>query len=142
MSQRCKAMETSPNWVQFGLDLPMAYDPGTHWEYCGVGFHLLSAILEKATGMTALEFARQNLFAPLGIQDVVWPTDPQGVNLGAGNTRLLPRDMAKIGFLYPAWRGVGWQAGRLPFVGGGSRLKSNTACLAGLIVTDTDGGPA
>ena len=78
----------------------MAYKPGTHWEYCGVGMHLLSAILEKATGMTALEFARQNLFKPLGIQEVFWPTDPQGVNLGAGNTRLLPADMAKIGYLY------------------------------------------
>ena len=94
------AMETSPNWVQFGLDLPMAHKPGTHWEYCGVGMHLLSAILQKATGMTALEYARQNLFEPLGIQEVFWPTDPQGVNLGAGNTRMLPRDMAKIGFLY------------------------------------------
>jgi hypothetical protein len=62
--------------------------------------HLLSAILQKATGMSALEYARQNLFEPLGIQEVFWPTDPQGVNLGAGNTRMLPRDMAKIGFLY------------------------------------------
>jgi CubicO group peptidase (beta-lactamase class C family) len=95
-----QAMEASPNWVQFGLDLPMANPPGKHWEYCGVGYHLLSAILEKATGMTALEFARQNLFAPLGIQEAVWPTDPQGVNLGAGNVRLSPVDMAKIGFLF------------------------------------------
>ena len=95
-----QAMEASPNWVQFGLDLPMAYKPGTHWEYCGVGMHMLSAILERATGITALEFARQNLFKPLGIQEVSWPTDPQGVNLGAGNTRILPADMAKIGFLY------------------------------------------
>jgi CubicO group peptidase (beta-lactamase class C family) len=95
-----QAMEASPNWVQFGLDLPMAYKPGTHWEYCGVGMHLLSAILEKATGMTALEYARQNLFEPLGIKDVLWPTDPQGVNMGAGNIRLLPADMAKIGYLY------------------------------------------
>ncbi len=94
------AMETSPNWVQFGLDLPMAYTPGTHWVYCGVAMHLLSAILEKATGMTALEFARQNLFTPLGIQGVYWPADPQGVNHGAGNIRMLPKDMAKIGYLY------------------------------------------
>jgi CubicO group peptidase (beta-lactamase class C family) len=95
-----QAMEASPKWVQFGLDLPMAYKPGTHWEYCGVGMHLLSAILQKATGLTALEFARQNLFGPLGIKDIIWPTDPQGVNMGAGNTRLFPADMAKIGFLY------------------------------------------
>ena len=95
-----QAMEASPDWIQFGLDLPMAYEPGTHWEYCGVGMHLLSGILERAVGMSPLEFARQNLFKPLGIQDAVWPTDPQGVNLGAGNTRLYPADMAKIGFLY------------------------------------------
>ncbi len=95
-----QSMEASPNWVQFGLDLPMAYQPSTHWEYCGVNMHLLSAILQKATGMTALEFARQNLFKPLGIQDASWPSDPQGINLGAGNTRLKPADMAKIGFLF------------------------------------------
>jgi len=95
-----QAMEASPDWIRFGLDLPMAYEPGTHWEYCGVGMHLLSGILERAVGMSPLEFARQNLFGPLGIQGVVWPTDPQGVNLGAGNTRLYPADMAKIGFLY------------------------------------------
>jgi CubicO group peptidase (beta-lactamase class C family) len=95
-----QAMEASLNWVQFGLDLPIAYKPGTHWEYCGVGMHLLSAILEKATGMNSIDFARQNLFEPLGIQEVFWPTDPQGVNMGAGNTHLLPVDMAKIGYLY------------------------------------------
>ena len=103
-----KEMEIRPNWVQFGLDLPMAYKPGTHWVYCGVGMHLLSAILEKTTGMSAIDFARQYLFKPLGIKEVFWPTDPQGVNMGAGNTRLLPADMAKIGLSLSAW----WCLGR------------------------------
>ena len=40
-----REMEASPDWVQFALDRPMAYAPGTHWEYCGLGMHLLSAIL-------------------------------------------------------------------------------------------------
>jgi len=53
------AMETSPNWVQFGLDLPMANKPGTHWVYCGVGMHMLSAILEKAAGNTAHQDKRK-----------------------------------------------------------------------------------
>jgi CubicO group peptidase (beta-lactamase class C family) len=46
-----RAMEASPDWVQFGLDLPMAYRPGAHMEHCGVGMHLLSAVPEKATGI-------------------------------------------------------------------------------------------
>lgn len=50
--------------------------------------------------MTALEFARQNLFAPLGIREVIWPADPQGVNRGAGDVRLHPRDAAKLGYLW------------------------------------------
>ena len=95
-----KAMEASPNYVQFSLDLPMAYQPGTHWEYCGVNMHLLSAILQKATGMSSLEFARQYLFEPLGIHEVAWPADEQGINLGAGNARMVPGDMAKFGFLW------------------------------------------
>ncbi len=101
-------MEASPDWVQFALDRPMVADPGTRWEYCGLWMHLLSAILEKAAGMPALEFASQNLFEPLGIQNVVWPVDPQGISLGAGNVRLLPLDMAKLGLLWlqdGAWDG-------------------------------------
>ncbi len=95
-----KDMEASPNWVQFALDRPMAADPGKQWNYCGLWMHLLSAILEKAAGMPAQEFARINLFEPLGIQAGTWPADPQGVNMGAGNLRLFPTDMAKLGLLW------------------------------------------
>ena len=62
--------------------------------------HLLSAILQEATGLTALEFARRNLFEPLGIQDVVWEADPQGYTYGWSNLRLKPGDAAKIGYLF------------------------------------------
>jgi CubicO group peptidase (beta-lactamase class C family) len=95
-----QAMEASPDWVQYMLDLPMAAEPGNNFVYCGGNMHLLSAILQRATGMTALEYARLNLFEPLGIQNVVWPTDPQGVCQGSGNIRLLPADMARLGFLF------------------------------------------
>ncbi len=95
-----KDMEASPDWVQFALDRPMADEPGKTWNYCGLWMHLLSAILEKATGMPAQEFARLNLFEPLGIQPGTWPADPQGVNMGAGNLRLFPTDMAKFGLLW------------------------------------------
>src|SRR3990172_2332253 len=65
-----RGMFASDDWVQFTLDLPMGWEPGTHFVYCSPAMHLLSAILQQATGMTALEFAQAKLFAPLGIQDV------------------------------------------------------------------------
>jgi CubicO group peptidase (beta-lactamase class C family) len=93
-------MKDSADWIQFVLDRKAIYEPGTHFEYCSPGMHLLSAILQQATGMTALEYARINLFGPLGIQDVYWPLDPQGYNHGWGDLALYPQDMAKIGYLF------------------------------------------
>ncbi len=103
-----RAMHASPDWVQFALDLPMVAEPGTTFAYCSPGMHLLSAILEKATGMNTLDFARLYLFEPLGIHDVAWSTDPQGTPNGHGELYLHPYDMAKLGFLWlhgGAWDG-------------------------------------
>jgi CubicO group peptidase (beta-lactamase class C family) len=93
-------MLAAPDAIQFALDRPMAAEPGTEFAYCNPGSHLLSAILQRATGRTALDFAREHLFEPLGIHEVTWPTDAQGVQRGWGDLHLYPRDMAKIGLLW------------------------------------------
>lgn len=98
--QTLKEMRGSPDYVQFVLDRKMTGEPGARFVYCSPGMHLLSAILQKATGMTALEFARLNLFGPLGIRDIIWPADAQGVNYGWGDVHLHPHDTAKIGLLW------------------------------------------
>jgi CubicO group peptidase (beta-lactamase class C family) len=99
----------SDNYVQYALDLPMAVAPGTAFAYCSPGSHLLSAMLANVTSTNTLDFARDNLFDPLGIKDAEWPEDPQGVNHGWGDLRLHPRDMARIGQLFlnaGDWNGV------------------------------------
>ncbi len=93
-------MRQSPDWVQFMLDLPMAEEPGARFEYCNGASFLLSAVVQEATGTNALEFAEKHLFAPLGISDVVWPSNPQGITFGAAELRMRPHDMAKIGHLF------------------------------------------
>jgi CubicO group peptidase (beta-lactamase class C family) len=94
------AMRSSPDWVQYALDRRMVHQPDTHFCYDSPGMHLLSAILQTTTGMTALDFARQNLFAPLGISDVIWEYDPQGYTHGWGDLHLKPMDAAKLGYLW------------------------------------------
>lgn len=95
-----REMERSDDWVQFVLDLPMAELPGSRFEYCNGGSFLLSAIIQETTGMSAAEFAEERLFGPLGISDVVWPSNPHGISIGWGELRMRPHDMAKIGYLY------------------------------------------
>jgi CubicO group peptidase (beta-lactamase class C family) len=93
-------MVASPDWVQFTLDREVAWEPGEQFVYCSPAIHLLSPILQKATGMTTLEFARHYLFEPLGFSEVMWPQDPQGYYDGWADISMDPHDMAKLGFLF------------------------------------------
>lgn len=95
-----EAMMAQPNWVQAALDRPMVSEPGGEFCYDSPGMHILSAILQETTGMTALDFARQNLFKPLGIGEAIWESDPQGYSRGWGDLHLLPEDAAKLGYLW------------------------------------------
>ena len=94
------AMQANADWVQGALDREMVREPGTAFCYDSPGMHLLSAILQEATGMPALDFARANLFGPLGIEDAYWSADPQGHTCGWGDACLHPHDAAKIGYLW------------------------------------------
>ena len=101
-------MERSPDWVQDILDHDMAAEPGTTFNYDSGNPHLLSAVLSKVTGLNAADYARDKLFGPLGIEDVQWRRDPQGVSTGGYGLFLQPRDMAKLGTLWlhgGAWDG-------------------------------------
>ena len=93
-------MMRSGNWVQFVLDMPMAKEPGRAFGYNSGASHLLSAITQKATGKTALSFAEEHLFGPLGIRDVSWSSDPQDVNSGGSGVFMTQHDMARFGYLY------------------------------------------
>jgi CubicO group peptidase (beta-lactamase class C family) len=102
-------MIASDHYVKYALELPMAVPPGSQFAYCSPGSHLLSGMITQATGKSALDFAWESLFDPLGIRKVVWPSDPQGVSHGWGDLQLHPYDMARIGQLFlngGAWNGV------------------------------------
>lgn len=95
-----RQMLGSDDWTQFMLDRSMSDEPGSRFEYCSGGMHLLSAAISQATGASAFDLAKRELFSPLGIVNVAWPSDAQGVTYGWGDLRLEPRDMAKLGLLW------------------------------------------
>ncbi len=94
------SVSESEDWVQAMLDLRALDPPGEKFKYCNTSSHLLSAIIRESTGMSAMEFAQESLFSPLGITSAQWQTDPQGINLGWSNIFMTPHDMARLGFLY------------------------------------------
>jgi CubicO group peptidase (beta-lactamase class C family) len=91
---------TSSNWAKFTIQLPQEKNPGDAFNYNSSTSHLLSIILSKSTKTSTLDFARQNLFEPLGIKSAYWHQDPQGYNNGGFGLGLSARDLVKIGFLY------------------------------------------
>lgn len=93
-------MEESADWVAFTLNLPQRFEPGNHFEYCAGNLHIVSAALTRATGESAFDLARSELFAPLGIEDVAWAADPYGNSRGFADLELQPRDAAKLGYLW------------------------------------------
>ena len=104
-------MSRSPDWIKFVLDRPMANAPGDTFDYNTGNSQLLSAIITKLTGMSARDYAKARLFGSLGISTVYWPYDPQRHATGGFGLVMLPRDMAKIGYLY--LRDGEWEGKRL-----------------------------
>ena len=102
-------MDSAPDPYRFVLEQPVVAPPGDVWEYNSGATELVAAVLKKAAGKQADDFARELLFEPLGITDVEWPRNAQGNVIAAGALRLRPRDLAKIGQLVLQrgnWRGT------------------------------------
>jgi CubicO group peptidase (beta-lactamase class C family) len=102
-----QAMEQSRHWTQFALGRELVSSPGSTFAYCAGNMQVMSAVLSRALGESAADFARRELFAPLGIERVSWAADRDGVSHGFSDLKLQPRDMAKLGLLW-LHRGV-WE---------------------------------
>jgi len=61
---------------------------------------MLSAIVQKATGKTVLDYVRPRLFDPLGIEHPTWETSPQGISAGGYGLSIRTEDIARFGQLY------------------------------------------
>ncbi len=88
----------SSDGVRYILDKPIVHEPGTHFNYNSGSSHLLTSIVQEVTGKTALEYANERLFSPLGIDDAGWSAY-QGINNGGSELFLRPREMAQVGYL-------------------------------------------
>jgi len=76
----------SDNWVLAFLAHKVDYKPGTHFKYNSMATYMCSAILQKVTGMTMLDYLTPRLFEP--------------INVGGWGLSVTTEDISKLGQLY------------------------------------------
>jgi len=91
---------TDQPWTQTFLAHPVPFKPGTHFLYNTSGAYMLSAIVQKATGQTTLDYLRPRLFETLGIERPTWETSPAGITTGGFGLSIRTEDIARFGQLY------------------------------------------
>jgi len=99
------------NWVKAFLKQPVTHEPGTHFLYNSGATYILSAIVQRLTGMTVLDYLGPRLLEPLNIEGATWETCPRGINTGGWGLSIRTEGIARFGQLY-LQRGL-WHGRRL-----------------------------
>ena len=90
---------TSTSQVNYILSKGSGSIPGSEFKYNSGAAHLLSVIIERASGIATNIYAIKNLFDPVGSDTISWPTDAEGYAHGSTGLEMRPADMIKIGVL-------------------------------------------
>jgi hypothetical protein len=90
----------SDDWVKNFLAQPLPNRPGMVFSYNSASTYMLSAIVQKLTGQTVLDYLKPRLFQALGIDGMSWETCPQGINTGGWGLHIRTEGLAHLGQLY------------------------------------------
>lgn len=94
-----KMRNRSLHWIRDYIAQPMKADPGRLFQYDSIDTYLLSAIVQKVTGMTVLDYLQRKVFRYLNISDVRWELSPEGIVTGGWGLYIQPESLAKFGQL-------------------------------------------
>ncbi len=95
-----------PDQLAYAASIAAAVAPGTWFNYSSGNSMLLSGVIEKATGMSAGDYARTKLLDPIGIHKLDWWKDAAGHTLTYCCVDTSSRNFARFGLLY--LRGGTW----------------------------------
>lgn len=86
--------------VKAFLAHPVPFKPGTRFLYNTPATFMVSAIVQKVTGQTVLDYLKPRLFEPLSIASPTWDTNVEGISLGGYGLSIRTEDIAAFGQLY------------------------------------------
>jgi CubicO group peptidase (beta-lactamase class C family) len=84
------------NSVEFILNRPIDAAQGTMFHYNDGNPHLMSALIQKSTGMPTDEWADEVFFSNIELTNYNWVRYKDGITLGGFGIETTPREMAKI----------------------------------------------
>lgn len=87
-------------WTQRFFAQSVPHRPGSRFLYNTPATYMQSAIVQKVTGQTVVDYLTPRLFEPLGIAKPTWDQSPQGISIGGYGLYLRTEDIAKFGQLY------------------------------------------
>lgn len=86
--------------VETVLARPSVEEPGMRQRYSTGDPALLTGVIQQATGMTALEYAKTKVFDVIGAPGIRWNSDNQGRTTTFAGMQATAREYAKYGYLY------------------------------------------
>ena len=91
-----EALSRDRRMVRIFLGLEVEHEPGTVFVYNTGATYLLSAILQKLTGETLLDYLRPRLFEPLGATEAIWEISREGITKGGWGLSLNTESLARF----------------------------------------------
>jgi len=85
--------------TKYILQRPLKSEPGKETVYKNSDPQLLVKVIENATNSDFVDFADENLFSPLKINNYYWSRNKDNTPYGGFGLWFTPRDLAKIGKL-------------------------------------------
>lgn len=87
------------DWVKAFLAQEFLHTPGTYYRYSTHASHMLAAIVERTSGVSFFDFVKENLMLPLGVEDMTWEYDRQGITCGGMGLGLTTEAVARFGYM-------------------------------------------
>jgi CubicO group peptidase (beta-lactamase class C family) len=84
-------MKTVDDVFPLFVDPPLAFEPGTKWQYSNAGYVVLGAIIEKVSGQNYFAYVKKHIFKPAKMSNTdSYDRDGKVPNLAIGYARMNP----------------------------------------------------
>lgn len=89
------------SWVEDFLRQPLPHAPGTVFVYDSAASYMLSAIVQRVTGLLLRDYLTERIFRPMAMSETMsWDQGTDGINTGGNGLCCLSSDLLKLGVLH------------------------------------------